>query len=88
MKFSFLKQIVTEAANQLKRSAAYQGSFNDGGCNNLLNKLNNYQNNLVIKLDLRPSEFNKLNDIEVFEPVEFLDIIEDYKINIAKNIKL
>lgn len=88
MKFSRLKQIVTEAAHQLKEDAAYSGSWNDGGCENLLNKLHNYQNNWVVKLDLRPSEFNQLNDIDVGEPSEFSNVIKQYKISLAKNIKL
>lgn len=88
MKFSFLKQIVNEAAHQLKENAAYAGACDDGGCSSLLSRFNDYQNNMVIKLDLRPSEFNKLNEIEVGEPKEFSDIIEKYKIKLAKNIKL
>jgi len=88
MKFSFLKQMVNEAAHQLKEDAVYQGAYNDGGCDNLLKKFSNYQNSWVVKLDLRPSEFNQLNDIEVGEPNEFSNIIEKYKIKLAKNIKL
>ena len=88
MKFSFLKQIVIEEAYQRKESAGHQGAWDDGGCDNLLKKLSNYRNSWVVKLDLRPSELNKLNDIEVGEPQEFSDIIEKYKIKLAKNIKL
>jgi DNA-binding TFAR19-related protein (PDSD5 family) len=88
MKFSFLKQIVTEEAYQRKENAGYAGAWNDGGCQSLLSRLETYQKGFVIKMDLRPSELNKLNDIEVGEPQEFSDIIENYKIKLAKNIKL
>lgn len=88
MKFSFLKQIVTEEACQIKENAGYSGRWDDGGCQSLMNKLENYQKGFIIKMDLRPSEFNKLNDIEVGEPQEFYSIIENYKIKLAKNIKL
>ncbi len=88
MKFSTLKQIVTHVAYKLKESAEYNGSWSDGGCESLLSKLEDYQQRFVVKLDLRPSELNKLNDIEVGEPHEFSDIIERYKINISKSIKL
>jgi hypothetical protein len=88
MKFSFLKQIVTEYALQLKEDAAYSGSHSDGGCENVLSKLNTYKNTLVVKMDLKPSEFYKLNDVEVGEPVEFSNIIEKYKIKLAKEIQL
>ena len=50
MKFSFLKQIVNEAAHQLKENAAYAGACDDGGCSSLLSRFNDYQNNMVIKL--------------------------------------
>lgn len=88
MKFSFLKQIVTEDAYQRKENAGYAGAWDDGGCQSLLSKLEEYQQSFVIEMDLRPSELNKLNDIEVGEPQEFSDIIERYKIKLAKNIKL
>lgn len=88
MKFSFLKQIVTEAANQLKENAAHSGSWGDGGSDWLLSKLNKFKNDIIIRLDLRPSEINQINDIEVGEPKEFFDVIENYKINLVKNIKL
>ena len=88
MKFSFLKQIVNDAAHQLKENAGYAGAWDDGGCQSLLNKLETYQQSFVIKMDLRPSELNKLNDIEVGEPKEFSDIIEKHKIKLTKNIKL
>ena len=88
MKLSFLRKIVTEYAYTLREVEAYSGSYHDGGCANLLAKLKDYENKWIIKLDLRPSEFSKMNDIEVGEPEEFSKIIEEYKISLAKNIKL
>ena len=92
MKYKTLTKIVKEEAFELKENAAYSGSYNDGGSSNLLTKLNDYQNGLVIKLDLRPSEFGQLNEMEVGEPEEFSSVIEKYKLKLAKelikNIKL
>lgn len=88
MKFSLLKQIVSGAAYQRKENAAYAGSYSDGGCDSLLSMLEAYQAKMVERLDFRPSEFNKLSDIEVGEPAEFASIIQEYKIKLAKNIKL
>lgn len=88
MKLSFLTKIVSEKAYKLKEDAGYSGSYTDGGCENMLKRLNDYRQRFVIELDLRPSEFYKLNDIEVGEPVEFSEVINKYKIELAKNIKL
>ena len=88
MNFLFLSKIVTEHAEELKLSASYSGSQSDGGYNHLISKLNDYKNKLVVELDLRPSEFSKLNDIEVGEPTEFTSIIDAYKVKLAKNITL
>lgn len=88
MKFSLLWRIVIEYSERLRLNAAYNGSWDDGGCGGVLNRLREYQDSLVIKLDLRPSEINKLNDLEIGEPEEFSKEILDYKIRLAKNIKL
>lgn len=88
MRYSKLEEIVFAYAEKVKQSAAYSGSWNDGGSSTHLATLASYRNTLIVKLDLRPSEFYKLNDFEVGEPVEFANIIDDYKIQLAKNIKL
>ena len=88
MKYIKLEQIITDEINQRKLSAAYSGAWNDGGANNLRDKLNNFKLTLITKYDLRPSEYHKIDDIEVGEPEEFITIIEAYKIKLAKNIKL
>lgn len=88
MKLQLLRKIVKEYASELKESAAYGGSHTDGGSDNLLCKLKDYENKWVMKLDLKPSEFSKLENVEVGEPLEFSFIIENYKINLVKNIKL
>lgn len=88
MKLSFLRKIVSEHAYRLKDNAAHSGSYTDGGCDNLLTRLSTYENKWVVKLNLRPSEFKKLNEIEVGEPEEFSQEIEKYKISLTKNIQL
>lgn len=88
MKFSLLNTIVTDYANECKTSAAYAGAWNDGGASEILAKLERYKQTQVVKFDLRPSEYHKLNDIEIGEPDEFSDIIYKYKLKLVKNIKL
>jgi hypothetical protein len=88
MKFSLLKQLVTDHARERKESAGFSGAWDDGGSQSILNKMDSYQQRIVIEMDLRPSELSKLNDIEVGEPKEFSDIINNYKIKLAKNIRL
>lgn len=88
MKYSFLSKIVKEHANQLEQSAAYGGFSNDGGKANVLKRLDDYHYKFVVDMDLRPSEFHQIDDLEVGEPAEFRYIIENYKISLAKNIIL
>ena len=88
MKFSLLKQIVTDHAKERKENAGFSGAWDDGGCQSILNKMDSYQQRIVIEMDLRPSELGKLNGLEVGEPKEFSDIIGNYKIKLANNIKL
>lgn len=86
MKFSTLVSIVQAKAHNLKEDAAYSGSYDDGGASNLLQRLADYKHSLVVKYDLRPSEFHKLNDMDVGEPAELSSIIEDYKLKLAKEM--
>jgi hypothetical protein len=89
MKFSKLKQIIVEEADRRKESSRFSGDWGDGGSQTLLDRLEKYQWMLLIKCDLKPSEFfSKLNDIEVGEPSEFSDIIDKYKIELSKSVKL
>lgn len=92
MKFQKLKHIIVEHAMMLEENAGHSGSYSDGGKNSLLVKLRDYKDSLVLKLDLRPSEFDKLYEYEVGEPQIFSREINDYKLKLAKemanNIKL
>ena len=88
MKFEKLKSIIVQEAEQRKKIAAYSGAWDDGGCQSLLNRLSEFKNQLIVKYDLRPSEYYKLNDVEVGEPYEFSSEIEKFKIKLAKNIEL
>jgi hypothetical protein len=86
MKYSKLEQIVREEANRLKENAAHSGAWNDGGSANLLAKLSNFKQGLVVKYDLRPSEYEQLNNTDIGEPEEFLSIINRYKLKLAEQI--
>lgn len=86
MKFALLKQIVLGKAHALRESAGYNGDYGDGGSANLIRKIEQYQQRLVVKYDLRPSEFSTLDGIEVGEPEEFESIIQSYKLDLAKDL--
>jgi len=92
MKYSTLVGIVQNEAYFLKENAGYSGAWDDGGSSGLIRKLDDFKNKLVVQEDLRPSEFYKLDDMDIGEPEEFTNIIEKHKLilakNIAKNIKL
>ena len=77
MKYSKLKEIVESKAHTLKENASYSGAWDDGGCKSLLLKLEEYRQKLINNEDLKPSEYYKLNDLEVGEPSEFSSIIKD-----------
>jgi len=88
MKFSTLNSIVINAAEMLRTNAGYAGAWDDGGAAGLLGCLDDFKTALIHKYNLRPSEYSQLESKEVGEPSEFNREILDYKISLAKNIKL
>ncbi len=88
MKFIKLKEIIKAEARARKVGAGYSGSYGDGGSSSLLDSLESFKMKLVVEYDLRPSEYNSLNEVEVGEPSEFKRLLDEYKIVLAKNIKL
>lgn len=79
MKYSELKQIVERQAAVYRRDAALTGSCGDGGSDKLLNRLSDFKNSLVVRYDLKPSEFRDLDNIEVGEPGAFTSAIYNYR---------
>lgn len=88
MKFYKLRSIVTAEAEDQRLSAAYNGAWNDGGASSTLSKLEEFRDILIRQEDLRPSEYYKLNNLEVGEPELFSKIIMAAKMKLAKNIQL
>lgn len=86
MKYSKLEQIVIEEAHTLKENAGYSGAYNDGGSANLLTRLDKFKHSLVVKYDLRPSEYNQLDNTDVGEPEAFSSIVDKYKLKLAEQI--
>lgn len=86
MKYLKLEQIVKSEAHTLKENAGYSGAWDDGGSDNLLGRLEDFKQSLVEKYDLRPSEYEQLNDTDIGEPKAFSDIINKYKFKLAKQI--
>lgn len=88
MKFSKLESLIIKEVNNLRMSAAYNGMWSDGGSSSLSNKFDEYKKSLICKQDLRPSEYCKLDNLEVGEPDMFSDIIMKEKMRLAKDIVL
>jgi hypothetical protein len=92
MKYSTLRSLVKKYAEEQKSEAEYSGGMNnwnsDGGAAATLAKLADFKNSLVVKMDLRPSEFKKLDTLDVGEPPQFNTIIMEEKQRLAKNIVL
>lgn len=86
MKWSKLNEIVREEAYKRQENAAYGGLISDGGSSALLKQLSDFKQKLVFKYDLRPSEYDQLNDKEVGEPNEFYDVIRSYKLRLADEL--
>lgn len=88
MKLSLLRKLVLKESEELYLNEAYNGGYGDGGKSILLQRLKDYEHTLVVKYDLRPSEYYKLNEIDIDEPKEFERILNNYKLELSKNIKL
>ena len=79
MKYEILEAIVKEYANELREGAGYQGSgsWSDGGASSVLSDFKNFTQTLIVKYDLRPSEYDTvLPNVEVGEPTQFQRAIE------------
>lgn len=88
MKFSVLEKLAQDWAKSLKSNAEAMGAWGDGGAANFLAKFNEFKQKQVVKLDLRPSEYKMLDDVEVGEPDEFRTMIEAKKHELINHIKL
>ena len=87
MKVRTLIQIISEEIEDRKDNAKYMGAWNDG-TSGLIESLDNFRQNLIHKHDLKPSEYFKMNDIEIGEPDIFMPIIKKHKEKLAMNIEL
>lgn len=88
MKLNLLRKLVIEEAEELYLNEGYNGGHGDGGKSYLLQKLKDYEQTLIVKYDLRPSEYFKLSDLEIEEPTQFYNILDKYRLKLAKQIKL
>ena len=60
----------------------------DGGCKSLIDDFTEFKNSMIHKYDLRPSEYNKLDDTDVGEPLQFSAAIDKYKQKLMSEMKL
>ncbi len=80
IKFSKLKSLVIKYAYDSKESAAHMGAWNDGGCQDWLNAFKRFEDELIVKYDLKPSELQQLNDLDVEVPSNFKKIIDSLSV--------
>lgn len=88
MKFSMLSSIVHNYVKYLKDCAAYSGMYHDGGAGSYRQKFEEYKTGKIYEMALRPSEYYKLDDIEVEEPSGFQEAIRYYKQQLVNDMKL
>ncbi len=85
MKFKRLEEIVLLNTKKLRRNSTIDS---DNGYSRELRELGYLKDSLILNHDLRPSEVEKLNNIEVGEPQIFADAIKDERNRLAENIIL
>lgn len=88
MLYKELKAFMQFAAEQLKMDAAYSGAHNDGGKQRLIMDFEAFKQSLVEKHDLRPSEYYKLDGMDVEVPQKFQRYFERYETKFNKAYKL
>lgn len=79
MKLSLLRHIIKQKAHELSETAENNGKRHDGGASQLLKKLDEYEQNLIVSRDLKPSEVRYLDEMEVGEPIKFQNEIYEFK---------
>ena len=88
MKYSKLVDIITKKAEDLYLDKAYSGGGRDGGRSLMYDRLEKFKHKLICEYDLRPSEYYKLSDLEIGEPIEFKNEIYQHKLTLINQIKL
>lgn len=79
MLYKDLKEIVINVAKDKEEDAAYAGERGDGGGGSIRSNLKRFEDKMILKLDLRPSEQNKILEEEVGLPYEFSTEIKIWK---------
>jgi len=87
MRFRTLIKIISEEIEDRKDNAKHMGAWNDN-TDGLIESLDKFRQNLIHKDDLKPSEYFKINDMEIGEPDIFMPIIKKYKEKLAMSIEL
>lgn len=84
MKLKRLRTLVENRCEYLSHDDALGGGRGDGGSIALKSEFNSYVMNLILKLDLRPSETAGLEDKEIGEPKEFKEVINAEKLRLIQ----
>ncbi len=79
MLYKDLKKLVINVAKDKEDDAAYAGERGDGGGGSIRSSLQRFEDKMILKLDLRPSEQNKILEEEVGLPYEFSTEIKFWK---------
>jgi len=84
MKLKRLRILVENRCEYLAHDDALGGGRGDGGSVALKYEFSNYVKDLIVKLDLRPSEIPELEEKEVGEPKEFKEVINAEKLRLIQ----
>jgi hypothetical protein len=71
MKWNEIKEIALNVAFDKEEDAGYAGERGDGGGGLIRSRVDNFENKLIEKLDLRPSEKSLCYQEEIGLPYEF-----------------
>lgn len=93
MKLAVLRKLVKSHLDAIDYSPSYDigswgGSKEKEDAQKYRLQLTKLEHDLIVKHDLRPSEYYQLDEIEIGEPQQFSQLIKDYKIMLAEQIKL
>lgn len=88
MKYKTLNRVVRSYVDKEDRDSEYSGGVNFSKSRMYLEQLSKIRDSIIGRLDLRPSEYHKIDEYEVNEYEVFSDIIKEYKYNLVKDIDL
>jgi phosphotransacetylase len=80
IKYSELSRIVLNEVEEARIADEYMGGRGENLKENLLIELQDVRNGVIVKCDLRPSEYKIIDSMEVKITGKLVDCVEEFKI--------